>query len=77
VRDLHKYRDGMPVELRVTLMYITAAIVLTAVIVVANSNSQSEVNDSIQAIEQHIDELTEACSVGHDIPRLRSTLEDR
>ena len=63
--DMHIFRDGMPIELRITLLYITAAIVLTGVIVVANYDAQREVEDSINAIKAHVDTLTEACYVAH------------
>jgi hypothetical protein len=54
-----KYRDGLPIEWRVTLFYVTAASVLTLAIIAADYKGSAIVADEIAALKQEIRELKE------------------
>ena len=48
--DPVKYRDGLPLEWRVTLFYVTAATILTVIIILA-------VHSKLSSISGEIDEM--------------------
>jgi hypothetical protein len=49
-----RYRDGIPLEWRITLFYVCAASVLTVVIIIADFNHAMAVREQLIALRESI-----------------------